>query len=76
MALLSKEERWRRFDEDDRVRYAFGEADRSLTDCEERRSIQRLPPSGIAWENRPKWDGEIINLTPVVGDPFVAQARE
>ena len=42
----------------------------------ERREYRRrkAPPlANVAWEKRPKWNGSIINLTPVVGGPGRAQ---
>ena len=36
--------------------------------CEKRRSGEPRPGK-VAWEHRPKWNGSIINLTPVVDGP-------
>lgn len=33
---------------------------------------ERPLPSGVSWGKRPKWNGTIIDLTPVVGGPAVA----
>ena len=56
--------------------YRFFDADVNvrnlLRTCVERRAIERPLPSRISWENRPKWNSKIVNLTPVVGDPPVA----
>lgn len=76
-ALLSKEEMQGTI----RAEYGIEGADlnvqRFLGTCEARRSMQRPPPKRISWENRPKWDGSMINLAPVVDGAFVvfSQAR-
>lgn len=43
-----------------------------LRKCEERTANERPLPSRTLWKNRPKWNGKIIGLTHVVGDPPVA----
>ena len=43
-----------------------------LDKCGTRRACERPLPSRVTRENRPKWNGTIIRLTPVVGGPFVA----
>ena len=72
-ALLSKEERLRRRGAERRVEDASFDVRRLLLKCEARRATQRPPPSRISCENRPKWDGGIINLTPVGDGSPVAQ---
>lgn len=42
-----------------------------LCECEGRSEAQRPPLSEMAWKNRNKWDGKIINLSPVVSSPPV-----
>ena len=74
-ALLSKEEGLRRIDVWDGRGFAFCEVGRFLGECDECRVAQRPPLSSIVWKNRPKWDGEIIDLAPVVGGPPIALAR-
>ena len=43
-----------------------------LRKCEERRASERPLRSRMSWRDRPKWNGKIINLIPVVGDVAVA----
>ena len=47
------------------------DVERFLRNCEARRAAQRPPRNRIAWENRPKLEGTIINLTPVGGGPLL-----
>ena len=52
---------------DDGVRYF-------LARCEERRGKSKeRPPKRVSWENRPRWNGSIINLALVVGGVGHAQ---
>lgn len=66
-ALLSNEVRIERGEARNRLENARCDVERFLERCEARRSQQRLPPNRISWRNRPRWNGSITNLTPVVG---------
>ena len=62
-AYLSKEEGYEKMRERSRLAFAEFHVERFLRKREERRSQQRPPPKRITWENRPKWNGVIADLT-------------
>lgn len=62
-ALLSKEETSKKIERIDRREHASCQVYRFLKKCEARRSEQRPPPKRALWENRPRWNGTIIDLT-------------
>ena len=70
-ALLSKEEKYGKVGSKDRIEHAFFEVRRFLANCGARGSRQPPPPKRISCEKRPRWNGAIINLTPVVGGALV-----
>ena len=65
-SLLSKEEIQERVKADDGLLGADQDVMVSLDKCEGRRSRHRLLPNRVSWENRPKWGGNIIGLTPLL----------
>ena len=64
MESLSKEEKQEIIMVEYRIVDADSDVKRFLGTCEARRSKQRPPPKRISWENRPKWDGKVIEMTP------------
>ena len=61
-ANLSKEGTFEKIERIDRREHASCEVLHFLKKCEARRSEQRPPPKRVLWENRPRWNGSIINL--------------
>ena len=64
---LSKEEMDEKIRALVKIEHSGAHVWRFLRTCEARRSQQRPPPKRITWENRPEWNGNIIDLIPVVG---------
>ena len=62
-AHLSKEEIFEKIESIDRREHAPCQVYRFLKKCEACRSEQCPPPKRVLWENRPRWNGGIINLT-------------
>ena len=63
MAHLSKEDIFRMIESIDRIESASSRVCQFLSKCRARRSKQRPPPKRVLWENRPRSNGSITNLT-------------
>ena len=71
---LSKDGKRMRIRHETRLACTDALVQRFLRKCEERRLKLPQPPKRIAWENRPKWNGVITNLIPVLDDTLVVSA--
>ena len=60
---LSKEEIFRMTESSDRFESASIRVSQFLRECRALRAKQRPPPKRVLWENRPRWNGGIIDLT-------------